>query len=153
MDTEGRDDAIEQFWRVARIRGKVTRLELFVGQAPKDTIPPPAWSFSDDRAAADEFVAEVLAGTRTSIVASVAEFGEEPVPDVGDLSIVLDGGGEPRVLIRTTAVHRQAAGDSVRTPAGGGPSGDDDLAPGTPVLVEHFEAIYPKSPKRRPAPA
>ncbi|WP_154794954.1 hypothetical protein [Occultella kanbiaonis] len=149
MDTE-QDDAIDRFWRVARLKGKVTRLELFVGQAPRDTIPPPAWSFSDDRSTADEFVAEVLAGTRTSIVVTVADLGDEPAPDIGDLSILLDGGGEPRVLIRTTAVVRQAVGDGggVGAEAGLTPGGDP-LPNGTEVLAERFEAVYPKPPKRR----
>ncbi|MBZ2195794.1 hypothetical protein [Occultella gossypii] len=151
MDTE-QDDAIDRFWRVARLKGKVTRLELFVGQAPRDTIPPPAWSFSDDRATADEFVAEVLAGTRTSIVVTVADLGDEPAPDIGDLSILLDGGAEPRVLIRTTAVARQAVGGSVGEEAGLTPGGDP-LPNGTEVLVEHFEAVYPRPPKRRTPPA
>jgi uncharacterized protein YhfF len=55
----------------------------------------------------------VLRGAKTGTATAVAELeaAGEPVPKKGDLSVVLDGAGEPRALIRTTAVDVVAFDD------------------------------------------
>lgn len=69
--------------------------------------PPPAWAFGDSPEMADELLALVLAGTKTATTDALwaCEAAGEPVPAVGDLSIVLDGAGVPRCLLRTTEVR------------------------------------------------
>lgn len=48
----------------------------------------------------------MLSGDKTATSSSHWEYDEEtPVPVVGELSIILDGDGHPRALIRTTSVE------------------------------------------------
>ena len=74
------------------------KLELLVGTQPTDVVAPPAWSFGDSPRLADELLALVLEGRKTGTSTSLAELEDagEPVPRVGELSIVLDGAGEPQ---------------------------------------------------------
>lgn len=109
----------------------------------------------------------MLAGEKTGTSTAVAELtaAGEPEPQVGELSIVLDGAGHPRALIRTTQVRRARFGDVDeafaasegeddrtlaswrreherywrRVLAGTGVEVDDDLD----VLLETFEVLYP----------
>ncbi len=83
--------AIETFWRSTGSTGPV----------------PDAWAFGDHATLADELLALVLDGTKTATASSAwdVEADGDPVPAVGDLSIVLDGSGHPRALIRTTQVR------------------------------------------------
>ncbi|MFE6734356.1 ASCH domain-containing protein [Microbacterium sp. NPDC057650] len=83
---------IERFWRSSGAG---------VGAAT-----PPAWSFGDSPALADELLELALRGEKTAMASALWEFEAEgdPLPQPGDLAIVLDGAGEPRALIRTTAV-------------------------------------------------
>ncbi len=130
-------------------------------------LPPPAWSFGDNPELADQLLDLVLAGTKTATATLVAELEQagEPVPGRGDLSIVLDGVGHPRALIRTTDVQvlafrdvteEQAAAEGEddrslaswrreheeyfrRVLAGGAAEFSEDL----PVAMETFELLYP----------
>ena len=99
------DSEIGEFWEVARTRVGVGRLVVITGQSP--SVPPPAWAFGDSPALADELLAAVLAGTKTATSSGVWEYeqGEDGFPKEGDLSIILDGRGHPRALVRTTAVR------------------------------------------------
>jgi uncharacterized protein YhfF len=84
---------IEQFWRSSG--------------AADGSEAPPAWSFGDSPALADELLALTLRGQKTAMASAQWEFAVDgdPLPRPGDLAIVLDGAGEPRALIRTTAVE------------------------------------------------
>ena len=64
------------------------------------------WAFGDNPELADELLALVLSGAKTATADLVVTYEEagEPIPVVGDLSIVLDGAGAPRALLRTTKV-------------------------------------------------
>lgn len=97
---------LQEFWEVARIRAGVARVSVVTGPGVAATVPPPAWSFGDDPRLADELLALVLDGSKTGTSSSVAELeaAGEPLPRPGDLSIILDGSGDPRALIRTTQV-------------------------------------------------
>ncbi|MFE6995439.1 ASCH domain-containing protein [Microbacterium sp. NPDC057659] len=88
-----RGQRIEQFWRSSG--------------APAGTEAPPAWSFGDSPTLADELLALTLRGAKTAMASAQREFEVDgaPLPHTGDLAIVLDGGGEPRALIRTTEVE------------------------------------------------
>lgn len=65
---------------------------------------PVSWAFGDSPGMADELLSLVLDGTKTATTGALwhYEADGEPVPAAGDLSILLDGAGAPRALIRTT---------------------------------------------------
>lgn len=68
---------------------------------------PEAWSFGGTPEQADALLALVLAGTKTATAGALwdYEINEEPLPQPGEMSIVLDGAGRPRALIRATEVR------------------------------------------------
>lgn len=57
------------------------------------------FAFGDSPEMADELLALVLAGKKTATVSVVLE--DEKTPGVGDLSLVLDGQGNPACAIKT----------------------------------------------------
>ena len=67
---------------------------------------PEAWAFGATPEHADDLLALVLAGTKTGTASALwdIEADDESVPEVGELSIILDGRGRPRALIETTAI-------------------------------------------------
>jgi histidinol-phosphate aminotransferase len=94
----GRRDVsrVEVFWNQARVS--------LGGSAPVQ--PPEAWTFGDSADLADELLALVLAGTKTATSSALWEYeaDHEPLPQVGELSLLLDGAGVPRCVIETTEV-------------------------------------------------
>ena len=66
--------------------------------------PYTVWAFGDGSALADELLELVGYGKKRATCGSLAAYEEEdePVPEAGDLSVVTDGKGIPRALIRTT---------------------------------------------------
>lgn len=56
---------------------------------------------------ANELLALVLNGRKRATASSVAEYqaDEESLPQVGDLQIVVDGSGHPRVVIESTDIR------------------------------------------------
>lgn len=68
---------------------------------------PPAWCFGDTVELADELIALVLHGPKRATAGAVAEYeaDDEPIPAVGDLSIVTDGSMRPKVVLETTDVR------------------------------------------------
>lgn len=57
------------------------------------------FAFGDSPEMADELLALVLAGKKTATVSVILE--DEQTPSVGDLSLVLDGRGNPACVIKT----------------------------------------------------
>ncbi|GAA1136486.1 ASCH domain-containing protein [Ornithinicoccus hortensis] len=123
------EEQIAAFWADARIRGGLNPAQAYVGAGIPDTVPPPAWSFGDDPAQADELLALVLAGRKTATASAYWDYREPALsaredegggegavavatrtdldavlPEPGLLSIILDGAGTPRALVRTTDV-------------------------------------------------
>jgi uncharacterized protein YhfF len=80
---------------------------VLVGTGARASVAPPAWAFGDSPRLADELLDLVLGGVKTATTSALWEYTDtgEPLPERGDLSIVLDGGGHPRALIRTTEVR------------------------------------------------
>lgn len=166
--------AIQEFWETARGRAGVGRLDVVTGTSTAATVPPPAWAFGDGPRLADELLGLVLAGTKTATATSRAELEAtgEPVPRPGDLSILLDGEGHPRALIRTAEVEEVAfrevteefaflEGEDDRTLAswrreheryfrrvleGTGVEFTEDL----PLVLERFDVLYPTPGDRPP---
>lgn len=61
------------------------------------------FAFGDSPQMADELLALVLSGKKTATVSVVLE--NEPMPSIGDLSLVLDGQGNPACVIQTVYVE------------------------------------------------
>lgn len=158
------DREILRFWELARKTSGVGVLSVYLGTDALAAVPPPAWAFGDEPEIADKAVDAVLAGERTAVSTPVAalEGTDERAPEVDDLSIVLDGQGHPRALIRTTEVRsvhfsqvdeehalregessvdawREAQQDQLRAVETAGETPDGD-----PLMVlERFEVLYP----------
>lgn len=163
---------LQEFWETARIRTGLTRAAVVTGMTAEATLPPPAWAFGDNPRLADELLELVLAGTKTATAALLAELERdgEPVPQPGDLSILLDGSGQPRALIRTTSVEVLPFGAVTEDQAHAEGEDDRSLASwrreheryfrlvlagtGTsfsnylPVAFERFELLYPQASER-----
>jgi uncharacterized protein YhfF len=77
-----------------------------LGSAPSSSVPP-AWCFGDTVELADELIELVVRGPKRATVGAVAEYEADgdPLPAVGDLSIVTDGSMRPRALLETTEVR------------------------------------------------
>ncbi len=156
---------ITDFWELSRIQVGLDKLGIVVGHGVADTVPPPAWAFGDNPALADELLAAVLAGRKTATSSALPEYETtgDPVPVKGDLSILLDGSGHPRALIRTTSVETMAF-DEVNE-AFAFAEGEDDgsleswrtehrkyfsrvlgreVPDDLPVVCERFELRYPR---------
>ena len=169
-DVRPEDDrarAIVEFWEVARVHAGVARLAVITGGGT-GTAPPPAWSFGDNPPLADALLAAVLDGSKTATSTAEASFAleDEAMPTPGDLSILLDGSGRPRALIRTTSVETVRFED---VDAGfAAAEGEDDrtleswrrshetyfrrvlegsgvaFGPDLPVVLERFEVLFPR---------
>ena len=63
-------------------------------------------AFGDTAAMADELVALVISGRKRATASLLRDYaaGVEPLPQVGDFVVVVDGGGRPRCIWRTTEV-------------------------------------------------
>ena len=163
---DARAGAISDFWEVARGHAGVGDLAIFTGSGVDVATPPPAWSFGDDARLADELLALVLEGTKTATSTAEASLTHEgePMPVVGDLSILLDGAGWPRALIRTTSVETVPFAE-IRADVAAAEGEDDrsldswrrehevyfrrvlegtgaEFGPDLPVVVERFEVVY-----------
>lgn len=91
------DEALAAFWDDAR-----RALDL-----PATAAIPAAWGFGDSPQMADRLLALVIEGTKTATAGALWEYEaeDEPVPEPGQLSIVLDGAGRPQCVIETTEVR------------------------------------------------
>jgi uncharacterized protein YhfF len=65
----------------------------------------PRWAFGDSPELADELLALVLAGTKRATCDSLAARQADIMPRVGEVSVILDGAGEPVCAIETTGVE------------------------------------------------
>lgn len=166
---------IDAFWADARIRANLNRMSVISGPSVVDTVPPPVWSFGTT-AEADRLLELVLAGTKTAVSEPLQDLTSrgDPLPERGDLSILLDSTGAPRALLRTTAVrvvpfhsvdesHARAEADGDGTVAWWartnrarflGPQTDDDsvVPDDVPVVCERFDVLVPTRTQRRRLP-
>lgn len=108
---------LADFWALVRAENPALPAEM-----------PEAWAFGATPEHADGLLALVLEGTKTATASSVWDYEEEdePLPTVGDLSIILDGAGRPRAALEVTAIdvvpfdqvtveHAHAEGEDDRT--------------------------------------
>ncbi|GAB2977125.1 ASCH domain-containing protein [Nocardioides montaniterrae] len=103
----GVDERIVAFWNEAKRRIHLEEVAVYMGPNPLAAVPPPSWSFGATPEQADELARLVLDGTKTATASAAWDYEAEdvPLPEVGQLGIVVDGGGEPRALVRTTDVR------------------------------------------------
>jgi uncharacterized protein YhfF len=168
VPTEGTEEqarAILAFWEAARPSAGIGRVGVVIGTGGRESLPPPAWSFGDNPGLADTLLAAVMSGTKTATSSSLWEYddGETPVPEKGELSILLDGAGHPRALIRTTSVEIVPFGavgaDFALAEGEGDTTGDEwreghrgyfarvldrEIPDDMPVVCERFELRYPR---------
>lgn len=124
--------------------------------------PYTAFAFGNDPEMADELGLLVRDGPKRATTSLLSEYedDDEPIPSVGDLSVVLDGRGDPLCVIRTVEVEVrpfglvdeafawvEGEGDRslahwreahIRFFASVGGLVDDD----TPVVLETFELLW-----------
>ncbi|HWJ81015.1 MAG TPA: ASCH domain-containing protein [Nocardioides sp.] len=165
--TEPAADAVNAFWNEAKRRIHLEEMSVYVGPSPLAAVPPPAWSFGGTPEQADELLDLVLAGTKTATAGALWDYEAEdsPLPEAGQLGIVLDGAGNPRALLATTDVrvvpfdevdaeHARLEGEGDRTLAhwrevherfftehaahGRG------FSPDMPVVLERFKVVFPQ---------
>lgn len=100
------DDEIAEFWESARVQAGLGRIAVVGGLTVAENVAPVAWSFGDNPEQADRLLGLVLDGTKTATSSALSEYDgdDAPLPREGDLSIVVDGAGHPKALIRTTDV-------------------------------------------------
>lgn len=158
-------DEIDAFWTDAKIVVGVNPTGYYTGAKPAEVLQPRAWSFGVSAAQADELLRLVLEGTKTATSSALWDYEaqNDPLPSVGTLSIVLDGDGHPRALIRTDDVrivpfeevdeeHARAEGEGARTLAQWRAdherfftehaSHDQSFSPDMPVVLERFEVLF-----------
>jgi uncharacterized protein YhfF len=140
-------DRVERFWRA------------FVAATGVDG-DYTAWAFGDD---ADALARLVKIGTKRATTSLFSEYEaeQEPLPEPGNLSVILNSSGEPTCVIRTTRVDVSRFGDvdaefareegegdgsleywrrtHERFFASLGSAADDD----TMVVLERFELLWP----------
>lgn len=159
---------IEAFWADARIRAKLNPASGYFGPTAQDSVTPPAWAFGADPAQADRLLELVLAGTKTATASALWDYeaGDEPLPEPGEMSIILDGRGHPRALVVTTEVrvvpfdqvdegHAFAEGEGDRSLAYWRrvhrdffmehAAHDRGFVDDMPVVLEHFTVLVPSS--------
>ncbi len=90
------NEAVETFWR-----------EYCVGTGLGSPAPSFVFSFGDSPALADQLAALVLQGTKRATAGALFSYSGEggPPPRPGDLSVVVDGAGNPHCIIRTTEIR------------------------------------------------
>ena len=98
MSIENQSDELARFWSRCLASGRVE-----AGTA----VPTDVWSFGDHPAMADRLLELVLTGPKRATAGAVADYEHDgdPIPRVGDVSIVTDGTGRPRAVLRVTDVR------------------------------------------------
>lgn len=89
------DAALQVFWAEARTAHPELPSQL-----------PEAWPFGATPEHADSLLRLVLDGVKTGTASSLWDYEDDgdPVPEAGELSIILDGTGAPRAVLETTEV-------------------------------------------------
>jgi uncharacterized protein YhfF len=163
MRDTGERTAVEAFWELARFHANLNSAPTYFGPTTLEVVPPPAWAFGASAEEADELLRLVLEGTKTATASALWDFEAEgeALPEVGSLSILLDGSGHPRALVNTTAVavvpfdevgeeHARLEGEGDRSLAHWrdaherffGQVSSRGFEPDMPVVLERFEVVY-----------
>ena len=127
-----------------------------------------AWHFGSGAEMADELVDLVLAGHKRATAGALwsYELEGDPIPQVGEYSVITDGSGAARCIIRTTAIEIVPFSEVGAEFAAAEGEGDLSLEywreghwrfftaelaafgrepePDMPVVCERFEVVYPE---------
>jgi len=165
MDDDLDSDArLQQFWELTQRYAKVGDLDVVMGKQWSEAVLPPAWSLGDSPELADQVVEAVLTGRKTATTGLYEEYtkAEAETPSVGDLSILLDGHGHPRALLRTVEVRVLPFSEVTAKQAAAEGDGDGtvdtwrtehkalwqaqevDIDDTTDIVWERFKVLYPK---------
>ena len=123
--------------------------------------PYTAWGFGSSPEQATELGLLVRDGPKRATASRVSDYRSgEPLPAAGDLSVILDGHGDPLCVIRVTAVEVRAFGEVDEEFAWTEGEGDRSLAywreahirffasyggtvdEATPVVLERFDLLW-----------
>lgn len=150
------DVELDRFWDAVRPEGAPTQR-------------PEAWAFGGTVPLANELLALVLAGTKTSTAGALWDYEADgdPIPEAGQLNILLDAAGEPRALIRISSVavvpfadvdaeHAWLEGEGDRSLADWREgherfftefaAHDRGFSTDMPIVLERFELLHPAAP-------
>ena len=154
---------VEAFWDLARFHARLNSAPTYFGPTTLESVPPPAWAFGDSPEVADELLKLVLDGTKTATASALWDYEAEgeTLPEIGNLSILLDGRNHPRALINTTDVavvpfdevgeeHARLEGEGDRSLGHWRAAhkkffsqvSSRGFEPDMPVVLERFEVIY-----------
>ena len=101
--------------------------------------PHTAWSFGSEPAMATELGLLVRDGPKRATAGLRSQYGsDEPLPEPGELSVILDGEGVPLCVIRTTAVEIRPFGEVDEEFAWTEGEGDRSLAYWRQAHIEFF---------------
>lgn len=151
--------SVAEFWVACRANNPTLHADV-----------PEAWAFGATPEHADGLLELVLTGVKTGTASSVWDYeaSGDRMPEVGELSVILDGAGVPRAVIRTTSIqivpfdqvtaeHAHAEGEGDRSLAAWREiherfwkehsTGSKAWTPDMPVLCERFELVYPTAPE------
>lgn len=152
------DAALATFWE--RARAELTGMPAEV---------PAAWAFGGTRAHASGLLELVLAGTKTGTSSSLWDFEEDddPLPQEGEVNIIVDADGAPQAVIQTTQVsvvpfdqvdevHAESEGEGDRSLAHWRAVhqsfweefSERGFAPDMPVVCERFKVVYSETADR-----
>lgn len=160
-------DEIDIFWTAARHQTRTNPVPGYLGTYSGEALAPPAWAFGATPEQANELIALLLDGTKTATASALWDYEheDEQIPQVGDLSIVLDGSEHPRALIEVTDVEVKPFDDVGAEHAYLEGEGDRSLehwrtvherfftdhaghdrgfASSMPVVLERFRLLYPR---------
>lgn len=153
------NDTVEQLWS-AFVASGTAEAATAAGASYS------AWPFGSGSEMADELLELVLSGRKRATAGALWSYEHEgePVPAPGDYSIILDGTGRARCVIRTTHVEIVPFSDVDEAFAAAEGEGDlsleywreghwkffsQELAgfgrspePGMPVVCERFEVVF-----------
>ncbi len=136
MTGEMNRDKVTAFWNAYR-----SKLPAERSAGLPET--PDAWGFGNSPQMADELGALALAGIKTATCGLLWEYEaeNEPLPKPGDLSIILNGAGEPLCLIETLEVQVKPFQDVDAQFAYDEGEGDRSLAYWR-AAHQHFFSLY-----------
>jgi uncharacterized protein YhfF len=122
--------------------------DAYRGTLPPDERPAlaGAFSFGDSTALAATLADLVYVGEKTATAEAkwTFEANDDPLPEPGDHWVVLDGNGEPRCVIRTTAVEVVPFVDVTAGHAAAEGEGDGSLAYWRQTHVDYYRRTLPE---------
>ncbi|MBS4198552.1 ASCH domain-containing protein [Bacillus sp. FJAT-49732] len=82
-----------------------TYWEKFLEETNTPNQPYTSWHFELNEKLANELLELVLEGKKKATAPSIYDFENEPLPEVGDYSVITNWSGEPKCIIQTTSVQ------------------------------------------------